>query len=113
MLFTVVGSARSHTPMIRLDMSSASSPLYFQITLTIGIAMSGKMSVGVDTIETTPKIAISTATMTNVYGLFRAKRTIHISPSPPCCPASTLPTTAQGDEGNFSVEQLLPGVPAS
>src|SRR3984957_11686540 len=80
MLFTVVGSARSHTPTIRLDTSSASIPLYVQITLTIGIAMSGKMSVGVVTIEATPKIAISSATMTNVYGLFRAKRTIHIKP---------------------------------
>src|SRR5260370_14280785 len=79
MLFTVVGSARSHTPTIRLDMSSASIPLYVQMTLTIGMAMSGKMSVGVVTIEVTPKIAISSATMTNVYGLFRAKRTIHIA----------------------------------
>src|SRR5260370_34682862 len=82
MLFTGAGSARLHTPTIRLDMSSASIPLYVQITLTIGIAMSGKMSVGVVKIEVTPKIEISRATLTNVYGLFRAKRTIHIGPSP-------------------------------
>ena len=83
MLFTVVGSARSHTPMIRLDMSSASRPLYVQITLTIGILICGKMSVGVVTIEATPKIAICSATMTNVYGLFRCKANDpHKGPSP-------------------------------
>src|ERR1700680_962599 len=95
MLFTVVGSARSHTPTIRFDMSSASRPLYVQITLTIGILMSGKMSVGVVTIEATPKIAISSATMTNVYGLFRANRTIHIKPFSLMLSCSTQLATAR------------------
>jgi hypothetical protein len=42
--------------------------------------MSGRMSVGVVAMEAPPKIAISSATITNVYGLCRAKRTIHICP---------------------------------
>jgi hypothetical protein len=53
------------------------------------------MSVGVVTIEATPKIAISNATMTNVYGLFRAKRTIHIRPFSLMLSCSTLLATAR------------------
>src|SRR5258708_35440987 len=45
----------------------------------MGMLICGRMSVGVVTMEATPKIAISSATITNVYGLSRAKRTIHIS----------------------------------
>src|SRR5258708_32140928 len=45
----------------------------------MGMFMCGRMSVGVVKMEATPKIAISSATITNVYGLSRAKRTIHIS----------------------------------
>src|SRR5580704_16341159 len=40
--------------------------------------MSGRISVGVVAIAAPPKIAISTATITNVYGRWSAKRTIHI-----------------------------------
>src|ERR1700730_6655693 len=53
--------------------------------------MSGRMSVGVVTIEAKPKIAISSATMTNVYGLCREKRTIHIKRSLlACCPEAAI-----------------------
>src|SRR5690349_16468873 len=42
------------------------------------MSTSGKMSVGVQTIISTPRIATSIDATTNVYGRRRARRTIHI-----------------------------------
>src|SRR5260370_6497614 len=70
----------------------------------------GKMSVGVVTIEATPKIAISSATMTNVYGLFRAKRTINIKPFSRMLSGSRLLTTAPDQ---LNLPSLAHGAPST
>src|SRR5271163_5228967 len=46
--------------------------------LTTGILMLGKMSVGVERIESGPRINSNIANTTKVYGRRRARRTIHI-----------------------------------
>jgi hypothetical protein len=48
------------------------------MTLTTGISMIGKMSLGVVTIADIPKMNTRREATTNVYGLRRARRTIHI-----------------------------------
>ncbi len=48
------------------------------MTLTTGMLIYGKMSIGMETIETTPRTAISSARTTKVYGRRSASRTIHI-----------------------------------
>ena len=40
--------------------------------------MLGKMSVGIDSMLNTPRIKISSAKTTKMYGRLRASRTIHI-----------------------------------
>ena len=62
--------------MTRPDMSSGGRPLYVHTTATTGMPMFGKMSVGVRTAAVTPKMTISIAITTNVYGLLSAIRTI-------------------------------------
>jgi hypothetical protein len=52
------------------------------MTLTTGISMFGKMSVGVRRIETTPRIKSRMDATTKVYGLRSASRTIHIENGP-------------------------------
>ena len=48
------------------------------MTLTTGMLISGKMSIGMETTETAPRTAISSARTTKVYGRRSASRTIHI-----------------------------------
>src|SRR6266403_571810 len=48
------------------------------MTLTTGMLISGKMSIGMEAIETAPRTAISSARTTKVYGRRSASRTIHI-----------------------------------
>src|SRR6266566_4756303 len=64
---------------MRCSMSLAVRPVYCQTTLTTGILIDGKMSVGVrNNTNGVSKSSNSDAT-TKVYGRRRAKRTIHIS----------------------------------
>ena len=46
--------------------------------LTGTILIAGKMSIGMETIETIPRTAINSARTTNVYGRRSASLTIHI-----------------------------------
>src|SRR3954470_20866681 len=78
MSFTVVVNARSVVVTMRASMSGTVVPVSDQMTLTTGIATSGKMSVGVRTIDTLPSNTISRATITNVYGRRSASLTIHM-----------------------------------
>src|SRR6266849_2332855 len=64
--------------MIRLAMSCGASPVKFQMMLTTGMLMFGKMSVGVRKIESVPRIKIRMASTTNVYGRLSATLTIHM-----------------------------------
>src|SRR2546430_6529721 len=48
------------------------------MTLTTGMLIAGKMSIGMETTETIPSTAINSARTTNVYGRRSASRTIHI-----------------------------------
>src|ERR1700719_1963226 len=71
----------------RWEMSSAESPGYPYTTLSTGISIFGKISMGVVYTARVPRIRISKDITTKVYGLRSAKRTIHIQD---CC----LPGTA-------------------
>src|SRR6202030_3458736 len=62
----------------RWEMSSAESPGYPYTTLSTGISIFGKISMGVVYTASVPRIRISKDITTKVYGLRRAKRTIHI-----------------------------------
>ncbi len=64
--FTVVVSARSNGVMMRPFIWSGGNPVYCQMTLITGIWMSGKISVGVRSAESVPKMRISSASTTNV-----------------------------------------------
>src|SRR5271170_2332913 len=66
----------------RPSISFAGNPEYDQITVTTGMSMLGKISVGVVAIDEKPKITIRMEATMKVYGLFSASRTIHISVSP-------------------------------
>ena len=79
MSFTEVVNARSEGVTIRASMSVTDVPVSDQMTLTTGMLTSGKMSVGVRRIVTTPSSTINKATMTNVYGRRRASLTIHMA----------------------------------
>src|SRR2546429_5277266 len=48
------------------------------MTLTTGMLIAGKMSIGMERIETTPRTGINSARTTKVYGRRSASRTIHI-----------------------------------
>jgi len=48
------------------------------MTLTTGMLIAGKMSIGMEATETIPSTAINSARTTNVYGRRSASRTIHI-----------------------------------
>src|ERR1700722_4837338 len=78
MLSTTVVMFRSVTLTIRSAISLGTRPLKFQITLTTGMLMLGKMSVGVRRNERTPMTKIRMDITTKVYGLRNASRTIHI-----------------------------------
>ena len=77
MSLTVVVIVRSNGVTIRAAISSADSPPYVQTTVTTGMLMFGKMSVGVRRIVSGPTNRIRIARTTNVYGRFSAMRTIH------------------------------------
>src|SRR5216683_3040212 len=57
---------------------SGESPEYCHTTVTTGMSISGKMSVGVFLIDVMPSNKISSAITTKVYGRRRANLTIHI-----------------------------------
>src|SRR6266853_3897699 len=58
---------------------SGERPAYCHTTVTTGMSISGKISVGVSLIDVTPSNKMSSAITTNVYGRRRANLTIHIS----------------------------------
>src|SRR3982074_1191185 len=59
-------------------MSSGGNPEEMKTTLITGMLMLGKVSVGVRSADTTPKIMISIAMTTNVYGRRSASLTMPI-----------------------------------
>src|SRR5260370_40477036 len=63
---------------MRSLMSSGTRPLNVQMMLTTGMVMFGKMSVGVRTIASAPRIRMSIDATTNVYGRLSASLTIHM-----------------------------------
>src|ERR1700746_2639189 len=77
---TLVVRLRSVIEMIRSAMSCGARPLNVQMMLTTGILMFGKMSVGVRTMASDPRIRIKIAITTMVCGCFSASLTIHIIP---------------------------------
>src|SRR5882724_11531917 len=77
-LSTVVVSARSVILTMRSLISSGTKPLKLQMTLTTGMSILGKMSVGVRTIVSAPRIKIRIANTAIVYGRLSASLTIHI-----------------------------------
>src|SRR5215831_859851 len=70
---------RSKLVTIRLSISSGDRPPYCHTMLTTGMSIYGKISTGRVAIATPPRIAISTAITTNVYGRRSASLTIHIT----------------------------------
>ena len=66
MSLTVVVMARSLVVTIRFSMSSGDNPPYDQMMLTTGTSITGKMSVGVRKIVSTPRSAMNRAMTTNV-----------------------------------------------
>src|ERR1700761_320707 len=77
-LFTVVVSARSVIYTMRSDMSWGEKPVYCQTTLTTGMSILGKISVGVLEITTGARMNNINDRTTKVYGRRNARRTIHI-----------------------------------
>src|SRR5665213_772458 len=75
---TVVVMARSLGEAMRSAICSGERPLYIQTTVTTGISMFGKISVGIERMLKTPRIRIKSAKTTKVYGRRSASRTIHI-----------------------------------
>src|SRR5579875_1218577 len=59
-------------------MSWGEKPVYCQMTLTTGMSMLGKMSVGVLEMTTGARMNSINDRTTNVYGRRNARRTIHI-----------------------------------
>src|SRR6266404_5001063 len=78
MLPTVVVYARSLFETIRPSISEGSIPLKFQMIAMTGMSTTGKISTGVRTIDSKPRIRISIDITMNVYGRLSASRTIHI-----------------------------------
>ena len=66
MSFTVVVMPRSALVTMRLAIWSAERPPKNHTTVTTGISMLGKMSVGIDSMLKTPRIKISSAKTTKV-----------------------------------------------
>src|SRR3954447_5161885 len=66
MSLTVVVMARSLLDTMRWDICSDDRPAYPHTTVTIGISMSGKMSVGIVSILKMPRITIRSAKTTKV-----------------------------------------------
>jgi hypothetical protein len=66
MSLTAVVSTRSVTRTIRLSISSGGIPEYCQTIDTTGTSASGKMSVGIRRMASTPTTAISTASTRKV-----------------------------------------------
>jgi len=62
-------------------MSLAERPVYCQTTLTTGMLMAGKISVGVRNSTNGVRSSSSNEATTKVYGRRRASRTIHITSS--------------------------------
>ena len=79
MSLTVVVSGRSQLYMIRCSTSCALSPPYCQMTLTTGMLMDGKISVGVHSRINGVNSRSNSAATTNVYGRRNARRTIHMA----------------------------------
>src|SRR5579871_2211203 len=79
--FTVVVMARSEMVVMRSAISWGDMPVYDQTTLTTGISIWGKMSVGILAIATAPRTTIRIAITTKVYGLRSASLTIHTEAS--------------------------------
>src|SRR5258707_10201517 len=72
---------------MRASMSSGGRPVKLKATLTTGILMFGKMSVGGLSAEATPKIMMSSAMTMKVYGRRSASLTMPIMiASRPCLP---------------------------
>jgi hypothetical protein len=69
---------RSLLKTMRVDISWAERPLYCHTTVTTGMSMSGKMSVGIDRMLKTPRRRIKKPKTAKVYGRRSASRTIHI-----------------------------------
>ena len=78
MLLTVVVSDRSESTTIRLAICSGERPVYCQTIATTGMLMLGKMSVGVVSATSGPRISRTSARTAKVYGRRSARRTIHI-----------------------------------
>ncbi len=68
--------------VMRFSISFAGNPEYDQMTVTTGISIFGKMSVGVVAMDVKPRTRIRIEATMNVYGRFRASLTIHILTSP-------------------------------
>ena len=66
MSLTVVVIARSSTVTMRRSMSSGANPAYDQMIVTTGILISGKMSVGILSSDSTPNTSTSSAPTMNV-----------------------------------------------
>src|SRR5262249_45528718 len=79
MSLTTVVAKRSFGPMIRCSMSFGLIPGQTQTTLITGLLISGNTSAGGRWIETIPRMTMSSAPTTNVYGRLRARRTIHMT----------------------------------
>ncbi len=78
MSLTVVVMPRSLLKTMRVDISCAESPVYCHTTVTTGISIFGKMSVGIDVMLKAPSSRIRNAKTAKVYGRRSASRTIHI-----------------------------------
>src|SRR6267378_8054277 len=78
MLSTTVVMLRSVIETILSANSCGGSPLKVQMTLTTGISMFGKMSIGVRTIASPPSRKIRIISTTMVCGCLSASLTIHM-----------------------------------
>ena len=61
MSLTVVVMPRSLLKTMRVDISCADNPVYCHTTVTTGISIFGKMSVGIETMLKTPRSKIKNA----------------------------------------------------
>ena len=66
--FTAMVMPRCERKVMTSDISSGETPLKVQMTLTTGISISGRISVGMRWMASTPRIRIRSAMITNVYG---------------------------------------------
>src|SRR2546430_9536964 len=82
MPLTVVVAARSNCEVMRPSISAGGSPVYCQMAATTGMLICGNMSAGMRRMVVTPISTMSIASTMKVYGLRRARRTIHIGYAP-------------------------------